>query len=64
MQAFGRLRLVGGVLGREAEDVADVRGLEIREVIAEGARLRRAAARAGNVVPAGGSAAPGCPVRG
>ena len=54
MQAFGRLRLIGGVLGREAEDVARARGLQIREMIAEGAGLRRAATRAGNVVPAGG----------
>jgi hypothetical protein len=64
MQPLGRLALIVGRLGREAEELRDARALQVGEVIAKAAGLRRAAARAGNAVPAGRRRLPGRPVRG
>src|SRR5262249_21629275 len=52
MQARCRLALVGGVLGRQAVELRHAELLELAKMIAERARLRRAAARAWNLVPA------------
>ena len=52
MEPLGGLALIIGVLGRQAENLGDAQLLEFGEMIAEAARLRRAAARAGDVVPA------------
>src|SRR5215472_901889 len=53
MQPLRRLALIGGVLARQAIDLGDAERFELGKMIAKPARLRRAAARAGNVVPAG-----------
>ena len=53
MQAARRLLLIGRVLRRQAEHLGDAELLQFGEMIAEAAGLRRAAARAGDVVPAG-----------
>ena len=52
MQAIGGLLLVVGVLRRQAENLGDAERLELGEMIAKAARLRRAAARAGDLIPA------------
>src|SRR5262249_55496677 len=52
MQTLDRLALIGGVLGREAEKPGDAELLELGEMVAEAAGLRRAAARSGDLIPA------------
>ena len=64
MQPLDRLALIVGVLRRQAEQMRDAEPLQLGEVIAEGAGLRRAAARAGDRVPARRQRLPGRPVRG
>ena len=46
--------LVGGVLSGDAVDPERARGAQLGEVIAKAARLRRAATRPGDLVPAVG----------
>ena len=48
MQALDQFALISRVLGREAEEVIDLEGLQVGEVVAEGAGLRRAASRTGS----------------
>src|SRR5262249_27668793 len=52
MQTLDRLALIGGVLGREAEKSGDAELIELGEMVAEAAGLRRAAARSGDLIPA------------
>ncbi len=52
MQTLDRLALIGGVLGREAEKPGDAELLELGEMVAEAAGLRRAAARPRDLIPA------------
>ena len=52
MQPLGGLALIIGVLGRQAEQVRHAQRFELGEMVAKAAGLRRAAARAGDVVPA------------
>ena len=54
VEALDCLALIGGILRRKAVKTADAEQLELGEMIAERARLRRAAARAGNGIPAVG----------
>jgi hypothetical protein len=61
MQALGRFALIGRALGRKPEDARDAEVLELGKVIAEGARLRRAAACAGDLVSALGRRLTGAP---
>jgi hypothetical protein len=51
MQALDHFALISRVLGREAEEVIDPEGLQVGEVVAEGAGLRRAASRTGDHIP-------------
>ena len=51
VQALRRLALVVGVLGGEAEQVVDAEGLQLGEVVTEGAGLGCAAPRARDHVP-------------
>jgi hypothetical protein len=64
MQPLDRFALVGGVLRRQTVKLGDAEPLELGEMVAERARLRRAAARAGNLIQPSGSGCPGTPVRG
>ena len=52
MQPLGRFALIAGILRRKAIDLGDAERLQLGEMIAKAAGLRRAAARAGNIVPA------------
>src|SRR5438876_4711402 len=52
VQTLGRLALIGGALSRQAEDLTNTKPFELVEMVTEAARLRRAAARAGDRVPA------------
>jgi hypothetical protein len=52
VEALDGLLLASSVLGAETEDAGAV-GAQLGVVIAEGARLRRAATGAGDIVPAG-----------
>jgi hypothetical protein len=52
VQALDEFALIGGVLGRETKNARDAEPLELAEMVAKAARLRRAAARSGNLVPA------------
>jgi hypothetical protein len=51
VQAFCGLFLVGGILRRQAEQVINAEVFQFRELVAERARLRRAAPRARDHVP-------------
>src|ERR1700728_3258556 len=51
MQPLGGFALIIRILGREAENVDNAERFELGEMVAETARLRRAAAGAGNIVP-------------
>src|SRR5262249_13288243 len=52
MQTLDRFALIGGVLRREAENTGDAELLEFGEMVAKAARLRRAAARPRDLIPA------------
>ena len=59
VQPLDRLALIAGVLRRQAEELRHAEPLELGEMVAERARLRRAAARARDLVPAVGRRLPG-----
>src|SRR5262249_59492722 len=52
VQALDGFTLIGAILCREAKNAGDAEALELAEMVAKAARLRRAAARSGNLVPA------------
>ena len=52
VQPLDRLALIVGVLRRQPEQLRDAEPLQLGEMVAEAAGLRRAAARAGDGVPA------------
>jgi len=52
VEPLGGFALIIGILGRQAENVSDAERFELGKMVAEAAGLRRAAARAGNIVPA------------
>src|SRR4029077_7044265 len=54
MEPLDRFTPVGGILGREAIEIGNREPLELGEMVAERARLRRAAASAWNLIPADG----------
>src|SRR5215475_1522399 len=52
MQTLDRFALIGAVLRRQAENTGDAELLEFAEMVAKAARLWRAAARPGDLIPA------------
>src|SRR6185503_1883957 len=59
VQPLRRLALIGAVLRRQPEQRVGPKPLELGEMIADAARLRRAAARARDRIPAGRQRLPG-----
>jgi hypothetical protein len=63
MQSLGRLALIGRILRRETIKPRDAEPLELGEVVAKGARLRGAAARARDLIQPSGGACPAAGAR-